>query len=182
MNTASSFSDCEVQILHSWKEISSYTGRGVRTLQRYEANLGFPIHRPLGKPRSSVLAFKHEIDRWMEKTPVAIISAQDSSRISASEEVLRGVNGALADLCDGTERCRTKTESMQQRFVSMKDAVDSMQRKVTSMLLGLERTQGLVVKSRMLWEQTQLRRQRMRVRVSVIKPEDKLRCASAAAN
>jgi predicted DNA-binding transcriptional regulator AlpA len=179
VNTNSSNS--AVQVLHSWKEISSYTGRGVRTLQRYEANLGFPIHRPLGKPRSSVLAFKHEIDRWMENTPLAVISAQESSEIAAPDKVLRGVNGTLVDLCQGTERCRTKTDSMHPGFVSMKLAVDSMQTKLNSMLHVLERTQGLVVKSRVLWEQTQLRRQRMRIRPNVLRPNEQLRSSSAAA-
>lgn len=33
------------KVLHSWKDISNYTGRGVRILQRYEVQIGFPIHR-----------------------------------------------------------------------------------------------------------------------------------------
>lgn len=58
------------QVLHSWKEISNYTGRGVRTIQRYEVQLGFPIHRPAGSPRSAVLAFSDEVDVWLNRSPV----------------------------------------------------------------------------------------------------------------
>ena len=58
-------------ILYSWKDISRYSGRGVRTLQRYEVQLGFPIHRPAGRSRSSVLAFSDEIDTWLNKNPMA---------------------------------------------------------------------------------------------------------------
>jgi len=36
----------EREILSSWKEISSYLGIGVRTAQRWESELGLPVHRP----------------------------------------------------------------------------------------------------------------------------------------
>jgi len=45
--------DC---VLQTWKEISEYVGRTQRTVQRWEQQFGFPVHRPAGKPRSSVMA------------------------------------------------------------------------------------------------------------------------------
>ena len=57
------------RVLHSWKEIASYTGRGVRTIQRYEMQLGFPVRRPSGSSRSAVLAFTNEIDAWLAHSP-----------------------------------------------------------------------------------------------------------------
>jgi len=57
------------RILHSWKEIASYIGRGVRTIQRYEVQFGLPVHRPAGSSRSSVMAFSDEIDDWLSRTP-----------------------------------------------------------------------------------------------------------------
>jgi|SRR5690242_8813307 len=68
------------QVLHSWKDIANYTGRGIRTLQRYEVGLGFPIHRVAGKPRSAVLAFSDEIDAWLSKAPTASTTAEAVSR------------------------------------------------------------------------------------------------------
>lgn len=56
-------------VLHSWKEISGYARRGIRTIQRYESVLGFPIHRPAGTTRSAVLAFPDEIDVWLSSSP-----------------------------------------------------------------------------------------------------------------
>lgn len=53
-------------LLNGWKEIANYVGRGVRTVQRWEHDLGFPAHRPRRKPRSAVIAFKHEIDLWLQ--------------------------------------------------------------------------------------------------------------------
>ena len=58
------------KILNSWKEIAAYVGRGVRTVQRWEADLGLPVHRPKGKDRSAVLAFAEELDAWLRHTPV----------------------------------------------------------------------------------------------------------------
>jgi tetratricopeptide (TPR) repeat protein len=54
------------EILGSWKEISSYLGRDMRTCRRWEEHLGLPVHRINGSPRARVLAYRDEIDRWME--------------------------------------------------------------------------------------------------------------------
>ena len=56
-------------ILHGWKEIASYVGLGVRTVQRYELELMLPIRRPAELGRSSVMAFSDEIDAWLGMTP-----------------------------------------------------------------------------------------------------------------
>jgi len=56
--------------LNSWKEISEHVGRSVRTVQRWERQFGFPVHRPAGKPRSAVVALPAEIDTWIKKMPV----------------------------------------------------------------------------------------------------------------
>ena len=48
--------------LSSWKEIASYLGVSVATAQRWEGELGLPVHR-LGK-RRRVFAYTDEIDPW----------------------------------------------------------------------------------------------------------------------
>ena len=58
------------KVLTGWKQIANYIGRGVRTLQRYESQLGLPIRRPMGKDRSSVMAFSDEVDQWLNRSPV----------------------------------------------------------------------------------------------------------------
>ncbi|HET9181690.1 MAG TPA: hypothetical protein VFP59_06130 [Candidatus Angelobacter sp.] len=57
-------------VLNSWKEIAGYLGRGVRTVQRWESELGLPVHRPRGRSRSAVLAVPEELDRWLRLTQV----------------------------------------------------------------------------------------------------------------
>ena len=53
--------------LDSWKEISAYLGRNVRTCRNWEQDLGLPIHRLEGSPKSHVFAYTGEIDAWREK-------------------------------------------------------------------------------------------------------------------
>lgn len=56
------------EVLNSWKEIATYLGRGVRTVQRWERDLDLPVRRPRGKHRSAVIAIKEDLDLWL-RTP-----------------------------------------------------------------------------------------------------------------
>jgi hypothetical protein len=56
------------EVLNSWKEVAVYLGRGVRTVQRWELELGLPVRRPRGKSRSAVIALKPELDQWLTST------------------------------------------------------------------------------------------------------------------
>lgn len=56
------------QYLHTWKEIAGYLDCGVRTVQRWEAQLALPVRRADGKNRSHVLATRSEIDEWLKST------------------------------------------------------------------------------------------------------------------
>jgi hypothetical protein len=53
-------------LLNTWKEIALYLDCGVRTGQRWEAQLGLPVRRSHGKSRNHVLAFRSEIDEWLK--------------------------------------------------------------------------------------------------------------------
>ncbi len=58
----------ENEILQSWKEISRYLYRDIRTCHRWERDFGLPIHRiDENSPRSKVFAYKSEIDQWMKE-------------------------------------------------------------------------------------------------------------------
>ncbi|MBZ5490143.1 MAG: hypothetical protein LAO76_04335 [Acidobacteriia bacterium] len=70
-------------VLNSWKEIATYLGRGVRTVQRWEAELQLPVHRPRGKNRSAVIAFREELDQWLSRTPLACDNKQRSDALRA---------------------------------------------------------------------------------------------------
>ena len=53
-----------VPILNGWKEIATYLNRGVRTVQRWEREMGLPTRRPRGRGRSAVIAIPEELDAW----------------------------------------------------------------------------------------------------------------------
>ena len=55
-------------VLSSWKEIATYLGRGVRTVQRWERNADLPVRRPNGANRGPVLAIPGELDRWISRS------------------------------------------------------------------------------------------------------------------
>ena len=50
--------------LTSWKEIAAYLGKGVRTVQRWSAERGFPVRRP---GRNIIVAIPSEIDAWVRR-------------------------------------------------------------------------------------------------------------------
>lgn len=55
-------------ILDSWKEICIYLDRNIRTCQRWETDLGLPVHRfNVNSPKSKVFAYKSEIDKWLQE-------------------------------------------------------------------------------------------------------------------
>ena len=58
------------KFLSGWKDIATYLGKGVRTVQRYERELGLPVRRPAGKPRGSVVATRPELDAWVGASPI----------------------------------------------------------------------------------------------------------------
>lgn len=54
--------------LESWKEIAAFLGRDERTVNRWEKELGLPVHRFPGKSKGRVYAFADELSSWMENS------------------------------------------------------------------------------------------------------------------
>jgi Tol biopolymer transport system component len=50
--------------LDSWKEIASYLGRSIRTVQEWERSEELPVHRLQHSKHMSVYAFRSELDAW----------------------------------------------------------------------------------------------------------------------
>jgi len=57
----------EGQLLESWKAISAFLGRDLRTCQRWERELGLPIHRLDGSPKARVFAYRDELSAWLDQ-------------------------------------------------------------------------------------------------------------------
>ncbi len=110
-------------VLNSWKEIAHYLGRGVRTVQRYERNLGLPVRRPHGKSRSAVIAPTAELDEWLRNIPQ---SARDCTSAETALPLMASAlqrsarqNDDLRQLCQELRRAnmeavRTLSNSLRQ--------------------------------------------------------------------
>lgn len=51
--------------LDSWKDIAAYLGRNERTVRRWEAREGLPVHRLVHEKRGSIYAYRSELDAWL---------------------------------------------------------------------------------------------------------------------
>ncbi len=54
-----------IALLTSWKDIAHYFSKGVRTVQRWEKEMGLPIRRPNHTSKSTVFAVITEVDAWV---------------------------------------------------------------------------------------------------------------------
>jgi hypothetical protein len=50
--------------LESWKQIAAYLDRSERTVRRWEAIEGLPVHRREHEKQDTVFAYRHEIEAW----------------------------------------------------------------------------------------------------------------------
>jgi hypothetical protein len=82
-------------VLTSWKEIAQYVGKGVRTAQRWERELGFPVRRPKHGIKSTVLAVPREIDAWVQSQQFG--DGQLGSIESERTALLRALNALRSE-------------------------------------------------------------------------------------
>jgi hypothetical protein len=54
----------QVDLLNGWKDIAAHLGRSVRSVQRWEREIGLPVHRIKTAEGQTVYASRHEIDEW----------------------------------------------------------------------------------------------------------------------
>src|ERR1700745_3736497 len=75
--------------LESWKQIAAYLERSERTVRRWEATEGLPVHRREHERQDTVFAYKHEIEAWSRlrtKCPGAIPS-EDAGNLAPAKPV-----------------------------------------------------------------------------------------------
>jgi len=98
------------EIFSGWKDIANYLGKGVRTVQRYEREVGLPVRRPSGKSKGSVIATRSELDSWVAArqspkrphlpTVESVLSACDTlkDRIAEMEQLGQQMNKLRAEI------------------------------------------------------------------------------------
>ena len=112
------------ELLNSWKEIAAYLNRGVRTVQRWERELGLPVRRPRAKNRSAVIAMRSDIDAWLKHCPVTERREQSrtelalkqlppiASVVAQSHELRQMVHDSQAELGVSLSRLMATLEKM----------------------------------------------------------------------
>ncbi|MCL4524215.1 MAG: hypothetical protein M1453_10490 [Acidobacteria bacterium] len=91
--------------LNGWKEIASFLGRGVRTAQRWEKELGLPVRRIHTGGGEVVFAMRGELDTWLAKseTQSSLTADRDEHDVrNGNKEVLNSGNaGAISEQGNG---------------------------------------------------------------------------------
>jgi hypothetical protein len=107
----------EPRVLGSWKEIAAYLGKGVRTVQRWENDLGLPVRRPNGAAKGLVYASPDELERWLANqwgkrgNPLKAHSAL-SEAMRASRELRHANQQLVHELTLNLESLRTQCEAL----------------------------------------------------------------------
>jgi len=60
--------------LDSWKSIAIHLGKSMRTVQRWEAEEGLPVHRLAHEQRGSVYAHVDELDTWWQSKSIRLMA------------------------------------------------------------------------------------------------------------
>jgi len=126
--------------LGSWKEIATYLGQGVRTVQRWEVQLKLPVHRVRGGGRGPVFAFTIEIDAWLRERagntgPVTATARANRSSANGSRlephypdphPALQAARSAVAKVENLSLRLRLLTDTQRQQVIQLSERVTSL--------------------------------------------------------
>jgi len=117
-------------MLNSWKEIAAYLGRGVRTVQRWERELGLPIHR-IGKgKRSPVYATIAELKFWISTSDAVRVhqpypwplqrTPKNGGAIQDSHRLLASLHELARTMAENSVRQRQQAELLQARLLQIR--------------------------------------------------------------
>jgi len=121
------------QVLTSWKEIAAYMGKGVRTVQRWEAEMELPVRRP-GADRHIVLAFPQELDAWarrkLEVPPEPNASSKEMQQQHTYAQLQR-MRNLVQIMMHRLETNRVYAEKLRQQCESSRFAVKQRKSAIT---------------------------------------------------
>jgi hypothetical protein len=144
------------EMLNGWKDIANYMGKGVRTVQRYERDLGLPVRRVSGHPSSAVIATKSDLDSWVRSSATAqesinrsqnaINSAQESRNVSQDSfnkearsvadylvsEIAKGLRGQTelqAQMTELRKELRISVSKIRENLLKLHQQVNEMRQR-----------------------------------------------------
>lgn len=114
------------QFLSGWKEIANYLGKGVRTVQRYEWQMGLPVRRPAGKPRGSVVATKPELDAWVCASPIR--EAFHLTRLAPdSQASTQAIKNGIQEMCRLRDEMLPLRAELHTSLLMLKESILNLQ-------------------------------------------------------
>jgi len=117
------------QELNSWKEIASHLERGVRTVQRWESELGLPVRRTGRGKRGAVYALVSELDLWRvtsgalvgkELGPGSGSERAAGSAVEESRRLMSNIQSMVQSVSMTTVRQRQQAQALQKRLDEMR--------------------------------------------------------------
>ena len=115
------------QELNSWKEIASHLERGVRTVQRWESELGLPVRRTGRGKRGAVYALVSELD-LCRVTSGAVVGKElgpgseraAGSAVEESRRLMSNIQSMVLSVSMTTVRQRQQAQALQKRLDEMR--------------------------------------------------------------
>src|SRR3954470_19244296 len=120
------------EVLNSWKEVATYMGRGVRTVQRWEQELGLPVRRPRGKSRSAVIAFRSELDQWLRRAPGEMLQQEQAVEPAPARRTTpeHTTPESQAKLHNNTTRLVGRTQMLLSRSTNLCEQLKNLREKI----------------------------------------------------
>jgi hypothetical protein len=103
-------------VLTSWKEIAAHLGKSIRTVQRWERELGLPVRRPDRRRSGIVLADPAELDHWLHQQQPAHGNGNGNGKAAAT--------GSLDTMHLAFARTRTLAGTIRERIQALQQTAE----------------------------------------------------------
>jgi hypothetical protein len=101
----------QTDVLSSWKDIAKYAGKGIRTVQRWEHQLGLPVRRPARHPgKSVVLLYRSDMEEWMATQFLLRAAKQEIGSSSTTSGTFLQTIQTRKKLCDAIQKLSEQIE------------------------------------------------------------------------
>jgi hypothetical protein len=111
----------QLNVLNGWKDIASYLGKGVRTVQRYERECQLPVRRLPGKTRKFVIAYEIDLQQWVSAIPTRL-----PDRESWSSPVPRDLNIGIFELYRHCAAGNDLQEAIKMQCAALKFSIEAV--------------------------------------------------------
>ena len=114
------------KMLSGWKNIATYLGVGVRTVQRYEQEHGLPVRRPAGRRRGGVMATTFELDAWVAASPMQECFHLNKALLDSQERDMSAFKRRLDEM-------RTLRDQMVELRSELRSSMESLRHSIENL-------------------------------------------------